>query len=545
VKGRVYYSIVESVRINGKPRHRYVKYIGSRDKLIESLLKGDELTIKAAKVPEVLDYGDVTALYKVCEVLDLRQIINRHVFKGGGVDVGIQAIFMAINHCVDHVSKNQFEFWYKYTVLEKITGIKAEKLNAQNLCTALDYFYPDGKDKAVEIEKEVVEKLKELFGIKMDCLYYDITSTYFEGTKCIIARLGYSRDGKPDKLQVNIGLVVTKEERFPVFHLVFAGNETDIKTVGRAISRLKEEFAISDCLLIFDRGMVSEENIGELDGSGYDFICGLKKNKVVKAMLREVETAELLSEENFVKDLDEGSKLYAVGMVRELYGKERKVVICYDTKKAASKKRDRDEKLKRAEAELSAYRAKLAKGNYREMEKVVSKVKAILKGVSTYFKCTYTLEGGRITIDFKRRDDKIADAERLDGKHALMSTRTTMSAKEIISAYYDKDGIEKAFCCIKQPIGLRPIRHWLDGRVKAHIFICYLSYLLMKTLEHMLKKGGLKMNAENALKQLGKVKYVVVTNPKGDVSTAKLSIPSRVQRQIMDVLGIEYIKSET
>ena len=106
----------------------------------------------------------------------------------------------------------------------------------------------------------------------------------------------------------------------------------------------------------------------------------------------------------------------------------------------------------------------MAKGNYREMAKVVSKVKAILKGVSTYFKCTYTLEGGRIRIDFKRR------------------------AKEIISAYYDKDkdGIEKAFCCIKQPIGLRPIRHWLDGRVKAHIFICYPSYLLMKTLEHML-----------------------------------------------------------
>ena len=97
---------------------------------------------------------------------------------------------------------------------------------------------------------------------------------------------------------------------------------------------------------------------------------------------------------------------------------------------------DRDEKLKRAEAEsnLSAYRAKLAKGNYREMAKVVSKVKAMLKGVSTYFKCTYTLEGGRITIDFKRR------------------------TKEIISAYYNKDEIEKAFCCIKQPIGLRPIR---------------------------------------------------------------------------------------
>jgi hypothetical protein len=87
-------------------------------------------------------------------------MINRHVFKGGGVDVGIQAIFMAINHCVDPVSKNKLGFWYKYTVLEKITGIKAEKLNAQNLCTALDFFYPDGKDKAVEMEK-VVSKVKE------------------------------------------------------------------------------------------------------------------------------------------------------------------------------------------------------------------------------------------------------------------------------------------------------------------------------------------------------------------------------------------------
>ncbi|GAI22365.1 unnamed protein product, partial [marine sediment metagenome] len=252
-------------------------------------------------------------------------------------------------------------------------------------------------------------------------MFYDITSTYFEGKKCIIARLGYSRDGKPDKLQVNIGLVVTKEERFPVFHLVFEGNETDVTTVGRAIARLKKEFAISDCLLIFDRGMVSEENIGELDGSDYDFICGLKKNKVVKAMLRVVEAAELTKEHNFVKDLEEGSKLHAVGRVRELYGKERKVVICYDTKKAASKKRDRDEKLKRAEVELSAYRAKLAKGNYKEMGKVVSKVKAIVKGVSTYFKCTYASEGGRITIDFKRRDDKIA-VDSLGGKKLKTKT---------------------------------------------------------------------------------------------------------------------------
>jgi transposase len=172
--------------------------------------------------------------------------------------------------------------------------------------------------------------------------------------------------------------VVTKEERFPVFHLVFEGNETDITTVGRALSRLKKEFSITDCLLIFDRGMVSEDNIGELDGSEYDFICGLKKKKVVKAVLREVEVAELSNEQNFVKDLEEGYSLFAADRVRELYQREKSVV---------------------------------------------SKVKVIVKGVSTYFKCTYSSEEGRITIDFDRRNDKIADAEMLDGKYALMSTR--------------------------------------------------------------------------------------------------------------------------
>lgn len=115
-----------------------------------------------AKIPEVQDYGDIVALYKVCEVLELRQIINRHVFKGGGVDVGIQGIFMAINHCVDPVSKNKFEFWYKYTVLEKITGIKAVKLNAENLCTALDYFYPDGQSQKRDVFRCFISSLREM-----------------------------------------------------------------------------------------------------------------------------------------------------------------------------------------------------------------------------------------------------------------------------------------------------------------------------------------------------------------------------------------------
>ena len=133
-----------------------------------------------------------------------------------------------------------------------------------------------------------MERYKELCGIRLDALFYDLTPTYFEGDNCLIARLGYSRDGKRDKKQVVVGLVVTKEYRFPVFYNVFEGSKSDMKTVSDTLKVLQEEFKVERTLLVMDRGMMSPDNLKDRDNSGFDSICGLKKSvKEVREIIRE------------------------------------------------------------------------------------------------------------------------------------------------------------------------------------------------------------------------------------------------------------------
>ena len=133
------------------------------------------------------------------------------------------------------------DLWYHHTILEEHLGIPFYKLN-ENLCKAMDYIYEpmrDGEGKVIDaidnaqpIQQAIVEKLKGLYDIRLDTLFYDITSTYFEGNNCIIARLGYSRDGKREKKQI---LVVTRDYRFPIFYSVFEGSTSDMPTVSRTL----------------------------------------------------------------------------------------------------------------------------------------------------------------------------------------------------------------------------------------------------------------------------------------------------------------------
>ncbi len=230
-KGHCYYSIVEGYREEGKVKHRTLLYLGRLDNLteekgrrIEAAVKGIPLEkrpgieecIDSLAVCNVKNYGEVDLLYRIAERIDLRNIINRHVIKSGGVDVGTQMIILAINRCLDAVALQNVGLWYHHTTLEERLGIPFHELSTENLCKAMDYIYEplrneegsviDAKDNALPIKRDIVKRYKELFGIRLDTLFYDITSTYFEGDNCLIARLGYSRDGKRDKKQIVVGV---------------------------------------------------------------------------------------------------------------------------------------------------------------------------------------------------------------------------------------------------------------------------------------------------------------------------------------------------
>ncbi len=148
--------------------------------------------------------------------------------------------------------------------------------------------------------------------------------------------------------------------------------------------------------------------------------------------------------------------------------------------------------------ELEAYAAKVNAGNYRKVSRVANKVKELSKGVSKYIKPEIIVEKGRVRLGIKKLDSKIEEAQWLDGKYLLMCTDLKLTKEEIVSAYFDKDGIEKAFRSIKGH-GMRPIRNWLLNRVKTSIFVGYLAQLLLAALGYLLDNAGLKITPEKAL----------------------------------------------
>lgn len=546
-RGHNYYTIADGYREGGKVKHRTLLYLGRLDQLtkekrekIEAIVRelpeekrsDIESCLSHLEIPVVKEQGDVELLYKIAEKLGLRQIINDHVSKTAGVDVGTQMTILAINQCLEAVALDNIDLWYHHTTLEELYSIPFYNLNTENLCRAMDYIYEpiiengkviDAKDNAIAIKRDIVHKLKELFDIKLDALFYDITSTYFEGNGCIIAKLGYSRDGKRDKKQILVSLVVTKEHRFPIFYNVLEGNVSDMKTIAQTLSTLKIEFNIERTMLVLDRGMVSPDNLKKLDAAGYDYICGLKKGKIVKDLI--VEAVGLKDEKNRVRD-----DINAIEVIKEFQGKNRKFVVYLSKEKATAMKQDRDIKLARSWKDLNEYASKVNSGQYKNAAKVAGKAKRLTSGVSKYLKPEISMQNGLVRLTTKMLEDRIACAEKMDGRYVLLSSDVKRSSEEIILTYFDKDGIEKAFRGMKQH-GMHPSRNSLINRVKTGIFVDYLAYLLITTLNYILKKAELNISAERCLQYM-KWQKKVTLNLNGEV-VAKSSSTELEANEIM------------
>lgn len=549
---KVYLYRVESYREGDKIKRRKLAYIGVEKEKAD----GTKEVIPAHKdildriiLTENVHLGDVFVLDHIAEELDLASVIDSFSIKGGGLSSGIQIAMMAINYAINPVSLNRFPSWFEDTALPKITGIKPEKLNKNNLSSAMDGVCReirnrDGEvirvvDKTLDISKALVKIWSKLYGIDLDALYYDLTSSYFEGTKCILAKLGYSRDKKKGKVQINIALVVSRKWGFPICSIVYPGDTSDQKTVKNILKIIREEFGIKNCTMIWDRGMVSKTNIRRVDRCHQKVISGLKGSEIaVKNIILSVENDEILKKKNLVRELDDGEGIYAVDLVRKIYNKRRKVVIYLDTQTQKQVRENREFRLRSARIKMGRYKKKLERGNYTEIVPVTNHVKECVKGVSRFFKPIYNQENEKITFNWIEHKDKVEGAKKLDGKYALMSTELDVECREIIDAYFEKDDVEKAFRYMKQVTKLHPTRCWLENHVRMHVFICYLAYLLSKVLEYKLRSSGLNITAEMALYELGKIKQGVLIDPITEHSVIKVARCSEKQKDIISRLGL-------
>ncbi|MBU3913787.1 MAG: IS1634 family transposase [Nanoarchaeota archaeon] len=483
----IYLAEVENKWIGGKVIQKHIRYVG-KELNGERILSG---SIKNSEVTKVSIWAPLIALNTLAKEINLLTTLG---------DYGKYLMSLAYAHCLEPKSINKMEDWFARTDLHKILSI--EDVSEKKLYNALDSITDE---KSEHIQKRIFNSVKETYQLKSTAHFFDVTNVYFYGTECGLAKKGHNKEGSYNP-QVQIGLAVEGDYGIPIFHKTFEGNIFDARILKDMLTSF-HNFDFQDVFIVWDRGNTSENNILDAKNAGFEVICGLPiKQKVKKKVDETIRKKKFVDLKNRVRL--KNTVLYCI-MQRYGYGKVKgNIVICFNEETTRINREKRIDNI---------YKAK----------DIIENGKPLPDSMKRYFKGN--------SIDEKA----IKEAQKYDGYSVLFSTKK-LSIEQIVKPYFEKDKVEKAFRSLKSVLGLRPIRHWLEERVKAHIFICYLSYLLLSMLEFKLKNSGI--GAIEALDKLSTAYKVYLKDKKTKNEFEKIVMLTKEQETIMKAIDKNILK---
>lgn len=310
---------------------------------------------------------------------------------------------------------------------------------------------------------------KQLFSESIDRLYlYDITSTYFEGKCCPLAEWGYDRDKKKGKMIIVIGLLTTSQGR-PIAVRVFEGNTSDQTTVIEQINELRSEFEVEQLVFVGDRGMITSKRIEELEQQDFNWV------KYITAIKRQ-EMMGLVEDENHPIQLG----LFDHRNLVEVIEGNRRYILCNNPLREEEDKKVRLRLLDKTEEKLRQIENSVTSGKLKKKDKIAKRLYRWINkwNMERFFSVEY--EEGH--FKFSRNDDEIERYSVLDGCYVIISNvdQETLNSEEIHGKYKDLKYVENAFRSMKvSDLGVRPVRHWSETRVRGHVFMCMLAYMVV------------------------------------------------------------------
>ncbi len=528
-KGKTYYTaaIVKSYRENGKVKQKTIKSFGGvtweeaqrlklayTAKSIEGLVHVDDIECE-----DGVSYGGI--------------YLVRHLWEQLGIDEALRGcrgyfpeIFaMACQRLFAPDSKLQLIEWAPDTALSYLVGLKLEEPVPHRCYFALDKLIKDRENL-----EELFPLIAKKFNQDLSRLYYDITSTYFEGSKVRIALYGYSRDRRPDKKQIVIGLVSTPDG-FPLKVLVYEGNRCDKSTIQQLLEEIKKTFPNSEITIVLDRGMITKKNLEYIETSGHKYIIALRKTDITNILsspLKEKEM-QLLKEWQYVRLHETLTDRYAVVL---------------NVQKRDDDRRYREEKIQAAIKELDRVNTNIQKGHLVDRDKIIAKASLILNKYRVKRYITFNIpEGNGKLINYTRNEKEITKDALYDGVYVLRTNKEDLTSEEIVNAYKQLTTVERAFRCLKDTLEIRPVYHWKEERVKAHVYICVISYLFYTAIEYLLKRNNIQLSADSFLKRINRVKLITLTDKDDKVIaykvTKKIDDDARTALKVFGITSIQ------
>ena len=552
-KRHAYWALVESYRTARGPRQRVVAYLGELDERGRvgvqqaaqpaSIAQADlfrqstspewvEVDIRGVHVERSRPFGGCWLGLALLRQLGLPELLDKllpHGREGIGWSVMVQVL--VLGRLVDASSELRLaEHTYEASALSELLGVPAEKVNDDRLYRTLDRLLPQ----KMALEKHLQQRLGELFQLDYDLLLYDVTSTYFEGEAAANpqAQRGYSRDHRPDCKQVNIALVVSRSG-LPLGYEVFAGNRSDVTTVEEMVETMESKYGQANRIWVMDRGMVSAENVEFLQTGGRRYILGTPKS-----MLRKFE--QQLLEETW-KEVHAGLevKLCSAPEGQEVF------ILCRSAQRRLKERAMHDRFEQRIEQKLEQMAASCRRRKQDPLllaQRLGKLLGRNSRAAGLFRVLIKTDSGGGAYLEWSKRDDWRDWARLSEGCYLLRSNVTDWSGEELWRAYMQLTEAEAAFRIHKSDLVLRPVWHHLQHRVQAHILVCFLTYVLWKTLAQWCHDAGLgdeprKIFAE--LEQISLVDVILPTRTGIQIRKRCVSRPTEHQAILLQRLGME------
>ena len=547
-----YWALVESYRTERGPRQRTIACLGEMDRAgrlgVLGAVKNDhsyqrhlfkedpapewvEVNVKGVRVENIKEFGGPWLGLELVRKLGLDDFFSSHLVKGKeSIPWSLMALVLLICRlCRPSSELHIAEHFFEQTALGDLLGIPLNKINESRLYRVLDKVLPYKED----LEKHLKEKAGRLFKLDYDLFLYDVTSTYFEGEAAVntLAQRGYSRDHRGDCKQVCIGLVVTRDG-FPLGYEVFGGNRSDVTTVEEIVEIMERKYGKANRIWVMDRGMASHSNFEFLNQGGRRYIVGANRGE-----LKNFE-AELLKKgwQRVQPGLE--VKLVSSPEGREIY------ILCRSDDRAKKEKAIHDRFEERIEKGLEQMARSYEKRRYqlKVIERRVGKLLGRNSRAAGLFDIRVEKDpDGRAKVSWTKREEWRDWSRLSEGCYMLKSNISDWSPEELWKAYIQLTEAEDAFRIQKNDLKIRPIWHQKEERVLSHILVCFLAYVLWKSLEGLCRQAGLGDEPRKVFHELSQIKLTDVILPTRNGKEIRLrcvGTPTRHQRILLQKLKL-------
>lgn len=562
-----YVRLVEGYRHNGKNKQRVVANLGRKDMLLEHLdslnrlLRGERLPpgcVRAGAVEAAAawDWGRFLVcahlwheigLEAILDGLPSRDRVSARVWTD-------RALALVANRLCTPSSEHALARWLETDFVCDRHGrrwapawrseterrnsrrprVRVASRQLEQWYRTLDWLYPHkGK-----IERELFVRLRDLFSLQVDLVFYDLTSTYFEGQgPPELGAHGHSRDGKPQNRQVLVGCVMV--DGWPIAHHVFAGNWRDSTTVPAVLKDIRERFGLRRVVFVGDRGMVTTDNLKLVRHQEHGYVVGLQRRRR-EDVYRYIERAASGAWTQCPVGITGREKSNPPRtLVQEVDSEQDgvRIFVVHSDQRQAYERTQREKAMARVCAQLERLAERVRQGQIKAPEKIGAAAARILSRHHGHRYYDWEFKGG--AFRFFEQPVFLPREKAYEGKYIIQTEERNLSALDAVRIYKELSEVGRAFRNLKDVIDMRPIYHQTDQRVQAHVFVAALAFLLHRALEKKLKAAGLDLSATEALDALRTVRVVDIELGDESVKRSVTRGSARAGR-ILSAVGIDH-----